>query len=176
MSLLALWMINGSEAPKNVPAGIELVKKAAEKSDGTALFALGKLYLNPDGKLVPADPEKGLKLMQDASIPRKRGCAVLSRREIRVGCRFRSPRANTSVSAPREPSPACPVQTPQQATDSRAGNVNPRSGAGSGVARTGEGRFRERSGCAGRLAAGRKLSAEEINRAEKLKPQQFCQK
>ena len=66
MAMLGLWMIEGTETPKDVAAGIELGKKAADKYDATGLFVMGKLYM--DGQLVPPDAVKGLKMMQDASV------------------------------------------------------------------------------------------------------------
>jgi TonB family protein len=65
MSLLGGWMIEGNEVPKDVLGGIDLIRKAVDKYDGSGLYELGILSI--EGKLVPAEPEKGLKLIREAS-------------------------------------------------------------------------------------------------------------
>lgn len=65
MSLYGDWQIQGMDVPKDVPAGLALIRKAADLYDGHALFVLGTLMF--DGQLMPADPEKGIKLIRDAA-------------------------------------------------------------------------------------------------------------
>ncbi len=65
MSLLGEWMVEGRDVPKDLPAGIDLLKKAADKNDSNGLYVLGALYM--DGSGVTADADKGLKLIREAS-------------------------------------------------------------------------------------------------------------
>jgi len=65
MGLIGSLMIQGSELPKDVPGGIELVTKSADKHDGIGLYVLGMLLI--DGKLVPTDADKGLRMVREAS-------------------------------------------------------------------------------------------------------------
>jgi TPR repeat protein len=66
MALLGEWKTKGQEGPKDVPGGIEMIRKAADRYDSGALFWLGKLYV--DGEGVAADPDRGLKLIREASM------------------------------------------------------------------------------------------------------------
>jgi TonB family protein len=66
MSLLGEWMMDGSEAPKDVAGGIDLIRKAADKYDRNGVYALGLAYIKGLG--LPMDTEKGLKLMREASV------------------------------------------------------------------------------------------------------------
>jgi TPR repeat protein len=65
MSLLGKWKIDGSNVAKDVPAGLDLIRKAADKFDGGALFELARFSI--DGQIVPANPEDGMKLMVRSS-------------------------------------------------------------------------------------------------------------
>jgi len=65
MALLGEWMIDGTNVPKNIPGGVELIRKAADKNDANGLYALAVAYSRGLG--LPMDTEKGLKLFRDAS-------------------------------------------------------------------------------------------------------------
>jgi TonB family protein len=71
MSLVGAYMMDGQLLAKDQPAGIALLRKAAEKSDPSGLFVLGKLVL--DGRGLEQDPVKGMKLIRDASMMGSRG-------------------------------------------------------------------------------------------------------
>jgi TPR repeat protein len=77
MATLGQWMIGGEvapEVPKDIPAGLDLIKKAADRYDREGMFALGKLY--ESGEAVPADPEKSLKLIRDAAMSGSEGARM----------------------------------------------------------------------------------------------------
>lgn len=66
-ALLGDWKVEGKEEiAKDVPGGLELIHKAADKDDGNGLYILGQLTLA--GQVVPPDPEKGMKLIREASV------------------------------------------------------------------------------------------------------------
>ena len=166
MSLLGLWMIDGSEAPKDVPAGIELAKKAAEKSDGTGLFIVGKLYL--DGSLVPADAEKGLKLMQDASIHGSAGAQFYLGAKYESVADFDRARKYFRLCASRAIA-ACQFRLGKLLIPAQGTSTRDLEQALAWLELARDGSVKEADALIGSLQS--KLSADEITRAEKLKPQ-----
>ncbi|HXJ43436.1 MAG TPA: hypothetical protein VNH18_29410, partial [Bryobacteraceae bacterium] len=55
MSLVGMWMVEGSEMPKEEAGGVEFVRKAADTYDPHGLLVLGMLYAKGVG--VPAHAE-----------------------------------------------------------------------------------------------------------------------
>jgi hypothetical protein len=41
MALVGEWMVDGQRVPKDFPGGVDLIRKAADKYEKSALFSLG---------------------------------------------------------------------------------------------------------------------------------------
>jgi TonB family protein len=65
MLLVGLWNLNGQHGPKDIPAGLELLEKAADADHPEALYQLARRHL--DGQDLPADAAKGWKEMHAAA-------------------------------------------------------------------------------------------------------------
>lgn len=166
MSLLGVWMIDGSEAPKDVPAGIELARKAADKSDGTGLLVLGKLYL--EGQLVPPDTEKGLKLMQEASTHGSAGAQFYLGSKYEKDVDLDRARNYFRLCASRGVA-ACQFRLGKLLIPAQGTSTRDLEQAVAWLELARDGSVKEADALVRSLQE--KLSAEEINRAEKLKPQ-----
>ena len=63
---LAILYVTGTAVPKDIPKGIELLKKAIKDGSVRASSQLGAMYLYGSG--VPEDKPLGLKLMRQAAV------------------------------------------------------------------------------------------------------------
>jgi TonB family protein len=171
MSLLGAWMVDGSEVTKDVPGGIDLIKKAADKYDSTGLFALGKLYAGGVG--APADSERGLKLIHEASTYGSREA------QFYLGTRYES--GDSSI--PRDPeraryyfrlcaaraTAACQFHLGKLLTSAPGQEKGDPVQALAWLELAHDGSVKEAEPLA--IALREKLSDEELHRVEKLKTQ-----
>jgi TonB family protein len=63
---LGAYLLNGEHLPKDEQKAIELIRRAADRNEGAALFLLGASEIQ--GKVVPKNVEAGLQKLRDASI------------------------------------------------------------------------------------------------------------
>jgi localization factor PodJL len=66
MYVVGLWETTGEHVPKNVEDGLALLRKAAEKNYGPALYEVGIRQI--EGRDLPKDPASGLEKMRHASV------------------------------------------------------------------------------------------------------------
>lgn len=66
LAALGEMMVNGEDVPKDIPNGMDMLRRASAAGESNASFRLGKIY--EEGKFLPADPQKAIEYYHKAAL------------------------------------------------------------------------------------------------------------